>query len=110
MEPLHLFKSLADETRLKIILLIHDEQELCVCELTAALDCSQPKISRHLAQLREAGVLSTRKLGQWVYYSLSDELPAWSREVIALTATNNRPVTAHCCQRLAGFDGRPARC
>ena len=57
MEPVQFYKCLADETRLKSLLLIEKEQELCVCELMAALEESQPKISRHLAQLRKCGLL-----------------------------------------------------
>ena len=49
LHPVTFFKALADETRLKSLLLILQEQELCVCELVAALADSQPKISRHLA-------------------------------------------------------------
>jgi ArsR family transcriptional regulator len=48
MLPLELFKALSDITRLQCILLIQQEQELCVCELMAALELSQPKVSRHL--------------------------------------------------------------
>ena len=57
LNPLHFFKCIADDTRLKTILLIAHEDELCVCELVAALDVSQPKISRHLAVFRHAGFL-----------------------------------------------------
>ncbi|STI15205.1 arsenical resistance operon repressor [Escherichia coli] len=53
--PIQLFKILADETRLGIVLLLSELGELCVCDLCTALDQSQPKISRHLALLREAG-------------------------------------------------------
>ncbi|MFO5512354.1 metalloregulator ArsR/SmtB family transcription factor, partial [Klebsiella pneumoniae] len=53
--PLQLFKNLADETRLGIVLLLKARGELCVCDLCTALAQSQPKISRHLAMLRESG-------------------------------------------------------
>ena len=82
MLPLTLFKALADDTRLKCVLLIHRERELCVCELTDALQLSQPKISRHLALLREARLLLDRCQGQWVYYRLNPELPQWATEII----------------------------
>lgn len=82
MSPLTLFKALADDTRLKCVLLIHRERELCVCELTDALQLSQPKISRHLALLREARLLLDRRQGQWVYYRLNPELPQWATEII----------------------------
>jgi ArsR family transcriptional regulator len=78
MQALVFYKSLADETRLKILLLLHVENELCVCELIEALALSQPKISRHLALLREQGLVSTRKSGQWVFYALHEQLPAWT--------------------------------
>jgi isochorismate hydrolase len=54
LSPPTLFKSLADETRARAVLLIVDQGELCVCELVCALGDSQPKISRHLAQLRNS--------------------------------------------------------
>ncbi len=78
MEPLSLFKCLADDTRLKTLLLIQQQGELCVCELTTALETSQPKVSRHLAQLRDCGLLNTRRDGQWIYYRLDEELPVWA--------------------------------
>ena len=58
-------KTLSDTTRVRIALLVTRETELCVCELTCALDEIQPKISRHLALLRAAGVLADRRQGQW---------------------------------------------
>ncbi len=66
--PIQLFKILADETRLGIVLLLSELGELCVCDLCTALDQSQPKISRHLALLRESGLLLDRKQGKWVHY------------------------------------------
>lgn len=69
--PIQLFKILADETRLGIVLLLSELGELCVCDLCTALDQSQPKISRHLALLRESGLLLDRKQGKWVHYRLS---------------------------------------
>ncbi|MCG0516037.1 metalloregulator ArsR/SmtB family transcription factor [Klebsiella pneumoniae] len=75
--PLQLFKNLADETRLGIVLLLKARGELCVCDLCTALAQSQPKISRHLAMLRESGLLLDRKQGKWVHYRLSPQMPAW---------------------------------
>lgn len=109
MEPLSLFKCLADETRLKSVLLIVAEGELCVCELTAALDISQPKVSRHLAQLRDCGLLSTRREGQWVYYAINSALPEWARTVITATAKANQSLTKACCNRLWAMGDRPQR-
>ncbi|MBF0459728.1 MAG: metalloregulator ArsR/SmtB family transcription factor [Nitrospirae bacterium] len=64
-----LFGALSDETRLRIIKLL-EMGELCVCDITAALDMSQPKVSFHLSALKEAGLIRDRKDGKWVYYSL----------------------------------------
>jgi ArsR family transcriptional regulator len=62
-----LFKALADRTRLRLINLI-GEQELCVCFFVEVLQINQPKISRHLAYLRRAGVVSARRDGKWIHY------------------------------------------
>jgi ArsR family transcriptional regulator len=64
-----LFKALSDETRLRIVALL-SHGELCVCHLEEALGLSQPKVSRHLAALRSAGVVADRREGTWVYYRL----------------------------------------
>ena len=79
---LQLFKNLSDETRLGIVLLLREMGELCVCDLCTALEQSQPKISRHLAMLRESRLLLDRKQGKWVYYRLSPHMPSWAAQVI----------------------------
>ncbi len=65
-----LFKALADRTRLRLISLI-DDSEVCVCFFVAILKISQPKISRHLAYLRRAGIVRARREGKWMHYSLA---------------------------------------
>lgn len=82
ISPLQLFKTLSDETRLGIVLQLREMGELCVCDLCAALEQSQPKISRHLAMLRESGLLLDRKQGKWVHYRLSPHIPSWAAQVI----------------------------
>jgi ArsR family transcriptional regulator len=62
-----LFRALADPTRLRLLNLMGDG-EICVCYLVEALNLSQPKISRHLAYLRRAGVVVTRREGKWMHY------------------------------------------
>ncbi len=84
--PEALFASLAHEVRLRCLLLLQKESELCVCELTHALDLAQPTISRHLAQLREVGWVEDHRKGLWVYYRLHADLPAWARQALAATA------------------------
>jgi ArsR family transcriptional regulator len=68
------------------LLLLQQEGELCVCELTYALDAVQPKISRHLASLREAGVVQDRREGLRIYYRPHPQLPSWAQQVLRSTA------------------------
>lgn len=64
-----LFKALSDETRLRILKLL-EHGELCVCDIVAALDMIQPKVSFHLGVLKEAGLIKDRKQGKWIHYSI----------------------------------------
>jgi len=109
IEPLQFYKYLADETRLKSLILIHMEGELCVCELMAALDEVQPKISRHLALLRTDKILLDRRQGQWIYYRLNPDLPEWAKTVLAQTAESNRAFIADNLKNLCSMGDRPAR-
>lgn len=80
--PVELFKLLADETRSTIVMLLRESGEMCVCDICAATEESQPKISRHMALLREARLVIDRREGKWVYYRLSPHMPAWACAVI----------------------------
>ena len=82
MQPERLFSLLSDPTRLRALMLIQAEGELCVCELTFALEASQPKISRHLALMRESGVVEARREGTWMFYRLSPGLPAGATRLV----------------------------
>lgn len=86
-----LFRMLADTTRLRALMLLQEKGELCVCELTHALDLSQPKISRHLAQLRETELLLSQRHGQWMYYRINPVLPEWAHSILQQTLAG----TAH---------------
>jgi ArsR family transcriptional regulator len=66
-----LFKALSDDTRLRILNLLLEAGELCVCDIESTLGCTQTKISRHMGYLRRAGLTRDRKSGRWVFYSLS---------------------------------------
>lgn len=110
LTPDELCKCLADATRARIALLLVQEKELCVCELTCALDVSQPKISRHLALLRESGLLADRRQGQWVYYRLHPDLPTWIINTLKTMQTANNTWLAENHQRLCAMKDRPARC
>jgi ArsR family transcriptional regulator len=65
----HLFRALADPTRLRLLNLIAD-REICVCYFVEILRISQPKVSRHLAYLRRAGIVASRREGKWMHYRL----------------------------------------
>ncbi|WP_075181761.1 metalloregulator ArsR/SmtB family transcription factor [Pantoea sp. 1.19] len=82
LQPLQLFKILSDETRLAIVMLLRESGEMCVCDICGATSASQPKISRHMAILREAELVLDRREGKWIHYRLSPHMPAWAAETI----------------------------
>ncbi|MFN2361179.1 MAG: metalloregulator ArsR/SmtB family transcription factor [Marinobacter sp.] len=105
--PVDVFRALGDEIRLAILLLIRDQKKLCVYELTTALDSSQPKVSRHLATLKEAGLLETDRQGQWVYYYLHPQLPQWLIRVLDETSDSNTKMIKDEKERLKAMPDRP---
>ncbi|MBE0487178.1 metalloregulator ArsR/SmtB family transcription factor [Marinobacter sp.] len=107
-QPVTIFKALGDDLRLAALLLIRDQDKLCVCELTEAFEVSQPKVSRHLATLRDAGLLETERRGQWVYYYLNPRLPDWLVRVLDETALNNGALIVQPMARLQAMAQRPA--
>ncbi|MEK6248982.1 MAG: metalloregulator ArsR/SmtB family transcription factor [Planctomycetales bacterium] len=80
-DTVQLFKALADETRLRILNLLC-RKELCVCQIVEVLEIGQSKASRHLAHLRHAGLVTDRREGLWIYYSLGDPSREIQRQVI----------------------------
>jgi DNA-binding transcriptional ArsR family regulator len=84
--PKDLFAALSHDTRLRCILLLSAYQELCVCELIQAIGAPQPHVSRHLAHLREAGLVSDRREGLWIHYRINPDLPTWVSALIEQTA------------------------
>src|SRR5690606_37780118 len=106
--PVTVFKAMADDLRLAALLLIKDQGKLCVCVLTEAFEVSQPKVSRHLALLRDAGLLETQRRGQWFYYYLHPLLPDWVVRVLEETARNKLVLRGHPLTRLQMMAGRPA--
>lgn len=107
-DPVSIFKALGDEFRLAALLLVRSEEQLCVCELTAAFDAPQPKVSRHLATLRDAGLLATERRGQWIYYSLNPAIPQWLARVLDETASNNSGLIEDPLARLQAMVDRPS--
>ncbi len=110
LTPVQLFKCLADDTRLHATLLIVRQGELCVCELMEALDQGQSKISRHLAQLRNCGILDDTRRGQWVYYSLARDLPQWAMAILQDAAQASDETLQLYESNLAAMPDRPICC
>jgi ArsR family transcriptional regulator, arsenate/arsenite/antimonite-responsive transcriptional repressor / arsenate reductase (thioredoxin) len=109
LDPTQFFKSLTDEVRLRCLMLIQYEGELCVCEMMQALNDIQPKVSRHLALLRKSGLLVDRRQGQWMYYRINPNLPAWAKSVLAETTENNAEFIANSIRNLNAMSERPNR-
>lgn len=87
----NIFKALSDETRLRILKLL-ERGELCVCDITAALDMVQPKVSFHLGVLKEAGLIKDRKQGRWIHYRLDES--ELLRRMLLLTVCERVPEAA----------------
>jgi ArsR family transcriptional regulator, arsenate/arsenite/antimonite-responsive transcriptional repressor len=77
------FKALADPTRVAIVNSLSAAGEVCVCNLTATFELSQPTISHHLKILREAGLVESTRRGTWAYYRLVPETIEALRETLA---------------------------
>jgi len=105
------FKALGDTTRLRIAHLL-DGGEVCVCHVHEALGLSQPKVSRHLAYLRRAGLVTTRRAGRWIYYRLSPAgMSPLVQRILDATAETLHEI-APCTidrRRLARCEPGPAR-
>ncbi|MDA8090998.1 MAG: metalloregulator ArsR/SmtB family transcription factor [Nitrospiraceae bacterium] len=104
-ELLNIFKAFSDETRLRILKLL-EHGELCVCDLVAALELVQPKISFHLAILREADLVKDRKEGKWTHYRLNES--DMFRRMLLYSAIERIPVgsIAQDMARLEKFLGQ----
>ena len=79
------FRSLADPTRVQMLRMLEEAgTALCVCDLTAAFEQSQPTISHHLAKLKDAGFVHSEKRGIWAFYSLRADMPEACRSAMGL--------------------------
>lgn len=112
------FQALGDNTRLRLLNLMGD-QEICVCYFVEILEQPQPKISRHLAYLRNAGIVTTRRDGKWMHYrivmppnegaaKLLNETLAWLKEEKTMQADRAR-LTKACCtpEKYVTLQGAP---
>lgn len=110
LEPTAFYKCLTDGIRLQALMLTHYHGELCVCELMTALDEeSQPKLSRNLALLKKANILTVRKHGQWVFYRINPQLPQWAKTVIAQTTRHNLALITDSINALKLMTNRPSK-
>ena len=77
------FKALSDETRLQIMILLLEQEELCVCDFVGALGQTQSKVSRHLRYLYNTGLVEDRREGLWMHYRISTQLKPEQATVLA---------------------------
>ena len=94
-----LFHALADETRLRILEHLADGEQ-CVCDLTDALEAGQSRLSFHLKTLKDAGLVTDRRRGRWIYYTLRPEAVDEIRDVVAaIGAPRGRGlrIASRCC-------------
>jgi ArsR family transcriptional regulator len=80
-----IFKALGDPTRVAIVHRLAAAESVCVCDLTAAFELSQPTISHHLRILREAGLVEAERRGTWAYYRLAPDAISALRDVFSTT-------------------------
>ena len=105
-----LFTLFADATRRRMLRLLLAEGELCVCELVAALDADQPKVSRHLARMRAEGLVEDRRAAQWMVYRVPDDARAPLAALLGAADALATPETFAADQaRLMGMTSRPPR-
>lgn len=109
MQQTEIFQSLSKDIRLRALLLLSKEQELCLCELEHALNSEQPKISRHMASMKTAGLVTSHRRAQWVYYSINPKLASWQTQIIngAIKGAQNDPQIKQDHQRLKTMKNRP---
>jgi ArsR family transcriptional regulator, arsenate/arsenite/antimonite-responsive transcriptional repressor len=103
-----LFRALADPTRLRLLNLMNGCREVCVCYFVEILKTSQPKISRHLAYLRRAGIVAARREGKWMHYRLVPPPSHAAAKILAQTLealngnkeleTDRERLKRACCQ------------
>jgi ArsR family transcriptional regulator len=91
-----LFHALSDQTRLSILERLR-RGERCVCELTDALDAAQSRLSFHLRVLKDAGLVTDRREGRWMYYTIDAETLAEVAELAQTLATPLPPRADGCC-------------
>lgn len=102
------YSILGNQERRRILAALSHEPEMCVCELVEGLQLPQPRISRHLGMMREAGLLSFRRSSTWMFYRLSPQLALWAWRSLELMSDGEaaNPLFVADAQRLMN---RPVR-
>lgn len=116
------FKALSEEMRLRIVMLL-THGELCVCDIMDVLDEPQSKVSRHLSYLKNSGIITSRRVGVWMHYTLSERkdetldaqiefmrerlspLPGFHEDVVKMEALKERKA----CEGPRPRPGRPRK-
>lgn len=106
------FKAFADETRLRILHIMVHVDEICVNEIEQALDLPQSKVSRHLAHLKNAGLIEYRREGQWTFYKIADPKTCLESEMIgcARNCFSTVPLLQEDLKNLKGLEDGPKCC
>lgn len=107
IEPDSLAGALADSHRRTILLLLLAQESLCVCKLIAALAAPQARVSQHLAQLRDAGLVRHRRVANRHHYALTADLPGWLLALLRGFAEGGADGAAEA--RLLAMPNRPPR-
>ena len=92
------FRALADRTRLRLIEMLGDE-ELCVCDCVQVLKTNQPKVSRHLAYLKRAGLVTARREGKWTYYRLAEPADPYAAKILHELLNRNTAISGRTPNR-----------
>lgn len=107
-----IFRAFSDRTRLRILSMLRGREELCVCDIVETLQLPQPKVSRHLAYLRKARLVLTRKQGLWMYYSLAPAKSQFHQKILDCLGCcfQDVPELARDATRLAKTSCGPSCC
>lgn len=104
------FKALAEPVRLRIINLLINKESLCVCDLVTVLELGQSTVSRHLAYLKNAGLVRAWRDGTWMHYALESEQLSVLNLVVLKEQFTQQPQMVEDLQRLKAYECSPRTC
>jgi ArsR family transcriptional regulator len=105
------FSALSDPIRLRCLSLLAVEGEVCICEFVYTLEEAQPKISRHMKSLKDAGLVQSRKEAQWMHFRISEHMSSWQEQAVgaAIVAMVDSEQSKEDAKRLKTMKNRPPR-